>query len=879
LFILKFKGLRDELNKEIERSKSNARYLKLLVEPCLELESSEYPKDVPPKLPHIIFLIRVISLNSEYYREKKNTERLFAYLSNEIINYCKSKVDIPKILSGHPRFGIKICDMSIDCCLAYKQIFKRLLEQLQTEDFRKTWIFDDSKIFNQIDIFIQRLTDIMEICETIIVFGRCDETVTIPPLTFGCYNAREFTMTCKDMEKKFESGLREIKSASHMILNVHNKDWYREMSSFKKLIRSLEEVVQNLLVNVFISINNVEEALDVLTTMHNFSKRKSLQAEYIHKVEQMWSMFEKEIIATNKDITRLDKEHLDCLPLFAGKSTVLHIKLKRCERIHNLLMGAHYLPKVPVAEEKCKMYELAVENIKKRIENYNNEWCSNINPQPGSYLTRFLINRSPTHGGLLECNIDRNILPIFNETKYFDFIDIPLPSILIQTNPKAKKITNIYNKVVNVILLHNKILCSLSDKERLLFREHIRMIDRKLSPGLFRLTYSDEITNDYVTECLKFIEELQHFVSIYKAINTVNVRMFEQISNGSMLNINLKALGTLDQFKKKFRDSRNSSVSSIGTTYKRVIEYIIVIFEGFENHLTGDIAEKWMHYVRKIDALAEYAILNCAKNTLLGVFNLLNGKNNMSPEPFISIDITLTDRQIEFEPSLESVAKSLNNIYRDVLKSIGIFPRLNDKFELPTSPEIRKFADVVNDDKDCRKMLNAITDVIEHTFEKTGDYIYNWQHFRSIWDIDIDRFMLKYQDRGLELKEFESAMLKYYDVANQVMMQDTVVTINYLTFNCSKLKELVLDYIAGWKKSYKQTLCGATLKKLEKLNVMMTSRISTLNEQPTCFKELEASMKLHELSMKEIKSRETDMEDISQFYSYLGEFFSKNCSN
>jgi dynein heavy chain len=218
--------------------------------------------------------------------------------------------------------------MSIDCCIAYKQIFKRLLQQLQTEDFRKNWIFDDAKIFNQIDIFIQRLSDIMEICETIIVFGRCDETVTIPPLLFGCYNAKEFTFTCKDMEKKFENGLHNIRVSSKMILDVHNKDWYDVMSSFKKLIRSLEEVVQNLLVNVFISINNVEEAIDVLTTMHNFSKRRSLQGEYIHKVEQMWSMFEKEIVATNKDVTRLDKEHMDCLPMYAGKSLVLHIKMK-----------------------------------------------------------------------------------------------------------------------------------------------------------------------------------------------------------------------------------------------------------------------------------------------------------------------------------------------------------------------------------------------------------------------------------------------------------------------------------------------------------------------------------------------------------------------
>lgn len=127
LFIKNFKQLIEELNKELNKSSSNSAYLKLLVAPCLEIENLPLPVDVPVKLPNIIYLIRVISLNSTYYNSKANTERLFSHLSNEIINYCKTKVDIHKILAGNPRFGIKICDMSIDCCLSYKQIFKEVL--------------------------------------------------------------------------------------------------------------------------------------------------------------------------------------------------------------------------------------------------------------------------------------------------------------------------------------------------------------------------------------------------------------------------------------------------------------------------------------------------------------------------------------------------------------------------------------------------------------------------------------------------------------------------------------------------------------------------------------------------------------------------------
>lgn len=225
LFIKEFNLLRNRLNIEIKQSSSNANFLKLLLVPCQELEDSEWPKDVPSKLPKIIYLIRVISLHSEYYNNKENTERLFMYLSNEIINYCKSKIEIKKILNGQPRFGIQICDMSIDCCLAYKQIFKKIVEQFALEDFKRTWMFDDVKIFSRINIFIQRLYDIMEICESIIVFGRVDETGSIAPLKFGCHNANEFMKTCEDIQKKFDAALLDIKYSAAKILDVNSSAW------------------------------------------------------------------------------------------------------------------------------------------------------------------------------------------------------------------------------------------------------------------------------------------------------------------------------------------------------------------------------------------------------------------------------------------------------------------------------------------------------------------------------------------------------------------------------------------------------------------------------------------------------------------------------
>lgn len=162
----------------------------------------------------------------------------------------------------------------------------------------------------------------------------------------------------------------------------------------------------------------------------------------------MWNMFGNELIETNKEITRSENYHLACLPRNAGKSLVLYIRMKKIERLKDLLTNAHYLPKVWCQEEKLKMYKSTLENILNRIEWYQVTWSRVISQQPNSYLTRFLINRSPTHGGLLECNIDRNFLPIMRETKYFEFIEQTIPAQLVPIYGKAGKLANLANKVM-----------------------------------------------------------------------------------------------------------------------------------------------------------------------------------------------------------------------------------------------------------------------------------------------------------------------------------------------------------------------------------------------------------------------------------------------
>lgn len=51
------------------QAQSNLKFLSILKDPCHELADA-HPKDIPPMLPNILNLIRMIWVNSEFYNTK-----------------------------------------------------------------------------------------------------------------------------------------------------------------------------------------------------------------------------------------------------------------------------------------------------------------------------------------------------------------------------------------------------------------------------------------------------------------------------------------------------------------------------------------------------------------------------------------------------------------------------------------------------------------------------------------------------------------------------------------------------------------------------------------------------------------------------------------
>ena len=52
--------------------------------------------------------------------------------------------------------------------------------------------------------------------------------------------------------------------------------------------------------------------------------------------------------------------------------------------------------------------------------------------------------------------------------------------------------------------------------------------------------------------------------------------------------------------------------------------------------------------------------------------------------------------------------RSVKYIFTDIVKAIRMFPRLNEKFKLPATTDIKKFYEIVLEDKECKDINEMI---------------------------------------------------------------------------------------------------------------------------------------------------------------------------
>ena len=274
-YLARFETLVKKIEDNSVEATDNLKFLEHLVSPCEALSKAE-PAEICEILPELLAKIRMIWTLSGYYNHA-NPERvtgLLRKISNEIIHRCCAKISLSDVFDGDVEGAMVSLDESIQCGVLWKRIYRKTAAAIRLADAHQ-WTFDDASIFAQIDAFVQRCRDLIEVCEGQLQFCRRGAKQQSPK--FGGTRGHEIAKALVEIQLQFEAQVDKLRSLDYEILDVKTSHWHDDYSVFKNAVKDLEVMYANVMNAAFEGVTRVSEAMGLLEIFHGLATRDAIQ--------------------------------------------------------------------------------------------------------------------------------------------------------------------------------------------------------------------------------------------------------------------------------------------------------------------------------------------------------------------------------------------------------------------------------------------------------------------------------------------------------------------------------------------------------------------------------------------------------------------------
>jgi dynein heavy chain len=183
----------------------------------------------------------------------------------------------------------------------------------------------------------------------------------------------------------------------------------------------------------------------------------------------------------------------------------------------SFLNMAHFLPTVGVATDIRQQYEFVKQALDDFIQRQFKEWSYHIENEPTKKLECPLIKRI-NDGGYLQANFDPSLIKLLQEIKFWERLGFEIPSYASEILTRKVELRTARENVMLIVRDYNRILDKLDNHERILFKERIKQLDKKLAPGLNTIDcrVSASELNQHVD---KFKESYRHCIKLCKKIS------------------------------------------------------------------------------------------------------------------------------------------------------------------------------------------------------------------------------------------------------------------------------------------------------------------------------------------------------------------------
>ncbi|XP_037958785.1 dynein-1-beta heavy chain, flagellar inner arm I1 complex [Teleopsis dalmanni] len=879
LYLKQLNDLSKICEKELDIARTNIKYLQLLVKPCNKIDTSDSPASVTTLLPQVIHMIYFIWLESGTLSQADLITVLFCDLSNQIIKFCIKKVNLGKILDGNTRFGIKMCNMAIDCCVSYKIIFDEIAKQHVVRNPSKNWNLKKDIIFNHIDTFIKRLCDLIDICEAMIVFGRLDETEIIPKPIFGGAFGSDCDKIIDDIETKFFAQLKSIRvNSKHLILNVYRNEWCGQYETYHKIFLDFEDALKRLLTNIFRRVCNIEERLEALNIMFYFSYRSNMQMVYLKQVATIWAKVQEEMTRVVEKLKQREKQYVSQQVNHVARVTYHHIFVDYLEWLCNRLEESYWLPILPAACTTLDKFADLKKEINKASKSIFEEWTKKAaSVFQSSKLDHGIIVRDSAHMGahMLECNMDQELLKAFTEAKHFEQLGLTLPLSLRKLYESHTNLDCAHNTVINICKDYNTALVTILPQERKLFQSLIQILDKKISSNLLKLTWADEINGELFIECSKNIEELQMCMELFKYVNQDIAENSQKMCDVMLFDLKSKPAVGLTKFLLNMHTEFKIAVDSITQLYNRIVELVGLINDEFECLFIENAISIWHNYVNQIDAMLETALLICGRNSLQYVLEVVQCTTNdvcLPPVPLLYVEVDICEQVIQLTPDVNSVTSIFNGMFERIATCLQQYPRLSVQMHIAEHLHQTSFSETFANDAESKKIQENIACEMDYSVEEITKYLKFWEQYRKVWDYSDNEGVEEVSISSSIASEYEQRIQHYSDLADEIALMDSVRNVHLFVIKQNRMRNSLMDCIEKRQLDIINMLLELIANKLEEFHFYMQYNGELISVVPRNLKEAQDAVLLFKKLIMEVSEKQNEFPQLLELLNVLNKY-------
>ncbi|EFJ08553.1 hypothetical protein SELMODRAFT_185288 [Selaginella moellendorffii] len=867
-YLSPFSSLSRKIEQEAVVAEENLKFLVTIEDPCKELGAAKIV-DIPFALPKLLKCIRMIWKISPFYNTDEKISGLFAKVSNEIISRCSAGIPLSEIFDGDVDKCKKALLESVQACESWKHMYVAMMRAAAAHDgeFKDDNELVDRSVFAAVEAFLQRCRDMLEVCDAQRQFST---RMKLP--VFGGTRGLEITKSMFELQDTFQKLVSGLRSLSYNLLDVRVTRWHDDFAKFKSGIQDLEVLMQNIMSLAFRHSSSLPESIELLEAFKLLACRESICKCVDRMGSQVCQAFSMELMIMKKQFDQLRRRPLMdyALPRFAGGATwALQFQRRLKKPMMLLTNAAPYLLETPDAADIHTQFSQIMASIEQFVQNQHAEWTASVDPLLPKRLERSLLEDGGD--GFYVLKFDPQLLAIYQEVHYWKSLGWDVPEVATSFIEDNKDLCVLRANVLIVIRDCNKMIDNLDTEEGGLIAEHVVRLRNSISPALDRLTWTSS-----AHELEHFLQEVRfknHVLFASTALFRAAKRKINQICNSIsdswLISIDKKRIYDLAEFSSKQVEHRGIMRGRFEKAYLSIKDTIALSNKKCASDMV-EVHNKWEDYNKKVEVFMENSLRNCVTKSLNELSNALNADTKSSTPMFNAIGVLDKGTgRVKLMPSVQELLEMIQIVARELVTVISVVPRLRKQASFQEA--LPSFYEVIGPDQE--EILMMITAGVIGITDKVQHYLQYWEKkYRSIWDQDKDAFIRRYERAKKPLSAFESDIVKYRDLQEDVQGEEGITNLRFLRIDCGPLKQAIISHCVAWVSKFTTLLNTIAKTELESIYAYMEKNKQQLKRKPETLDQLTETVNEWRAVVDERSAMEAKFTPIDEKYDTLFKF-------